>query len=451
MAFVADSSVCCFKLRSTRRYWLLKEPIVAIIEWILEHLAFPALFKGGMSLPWSPPGSNVKAAANARFGEVLPRGSACDPPCQPPMVCGPGGSCVHVCDPPCTPPMVCGADGICGCDPPCSPPLVCMPNGKCGDGSGRVVCGGDLADNCPYGQVCVSSNSTHRLLGSTAKKSGGGHDDDDDEARSSRGGFCVDAGTVPPDSVLVPRSFGRHIRIVKPQGNLVKTTAAQSEKSVAEAAGQQPSSLQAPSAKLLPAELAIGNGDAMEGGAAVTEAKGEQQQATASSFAELEARETLDQSQSSGRLLGVSSKTGMNLLQNYALSVADGVSSAMGDALQEKLGHALAARIRSGVVRATTTQMTRALTSILGMSLTRILVESLATSLTVIPSQIFLKSLVPTLVHTLVRGLDRRRSGRHACMRYCGALASMCKLLILARERKKKQKKRQFFLNSAHF
>eukprot|EP00750_Incisomonas_marina_P018211 INCI2758.2.p1 GENE.INCI2758.2~~INCI2758.2.p1 ORF type:complete len:961 (+),score=103.58 INCI2758.2:85-2967(+) len=395
-------------------YWLLKEPIVAIIEWILEHLAFPALFKGGMSLPWSPPGSNVKAAANARFGEVLPRGSACDPPCQPPMVCGPDGSCVHVCDPPCTPPMVCGADGICGCDPPCSPPLVCMPNGKCGDGSGRVVCGGDLVDNCPYGQVCVSSKSTHSPMGSTI-----GHDVAKTDGKSSQGGFCADAGTVPSDSVLVPRSFGRHIRIVQPQGSLINKTA-HPDKSAAHGKW----SMQAPNAKLLPAELAVGNGDAMEGGG-VSEMKGE------ASFAELEAHEMLDQSQSSGRLLGVSSKTGMNLLQNYALSVADGVSSAMGDALQEKLGHVLAARIRSGVVRATTTQMTRALTSILGMSLTRILVESLATSLTVIPSQIFLKSLVPTLVHTLAPTITQsllHRTQADIYCQYCQTHSVYCQL-----------------------
>ena len=84
-------------------YWLLKEPIVAIIEWILENLAFRSLFKGGQALPFEPPGTDSGAKADALFKPLVrqqpqqpqqQQQTSCDPPCEPPLQCGPQGTCV---------------------------------------------------------------------------------------------------------------------------------------------------------------------------------------------------------------------------------------------------------------------------------------------------------------------------------------------------------------------
>jgi len=276
-------------------YWLLKEPIVAIIEWILEHLAFPSLFHSGMQLPWIAPGADIGNATAAKFADVLPRGSGCDPPCVAPLVCGPSTTCVRKCNPACQPPLVCGVDGECGhrCDPPCPIPLACTSSGKCSDTLGRLACN-NFGDTCPVGQQCVQG-----ILNKTYGR---------------YTGLCADAQL---NSTVVPRSFGRRIRIVSP----VSTNASTAFKRNGTSGGQQ----------VLPAELAIGNGDAMNG-------------LPPQSFVETNSANEAH----SARLLGIPSSSGMNLLQNFALSVSDGISAAMGDAVQEKLGHALTARLRAG-------------------------------------------------------------------------------------------------------
>ena len=47
-------------------------------------------------------------------------------------------------------------------------------------------------------------------------------------------------------------------------------------------------------------------------------------------------------------MLGVPPNDGMNLLQDYMLSVSDDISSAMADTVKEELGEQLAKSLRAG-------------------------------------------------------------------------------------------------------
>jgi hypothetical protein len=85
---------------------------------------------------------------------------------------------------------------------------------------------------------------------------------------NSRTGHCVNNSALTPEAIIVPRSFGERIVILQPPDRLVNNSAEPSSSSSAAEDTAAASSAVAPAgtrgrAKLLPAGLAIGNGDAM--------------------------------------------------------------------------------------------------------------------------------------------------------------------------------------------